>query len=336
MRYNPLNGEWILISPDRGERGDYFLFQEDNDPYDELSCPFCPGNESLIGNVIYKLEDKEGFLNELILKVIPNKYPIFTIEKVPESFSVGPYDYHSTVGAHEVIIESMKHTLTLNEYTVQNWVDIFETVKLRGVDLNNDIRIKYISFFKNYGFIAGATMKHPHSQIVGMPLIPSSIIKELESGRDFFKEKNRCLFCDILKFERFSEREIITTKYFSAFIPYASRYPFQIDIYPLIHGHDFFVVTKEEVYDLSELFKNVFNMLYNALGDISLNIILYTSPVNLHGLLADKFRHLNLFYHYHIRIIPRFNKYGGLECGYGLYVNPVSPEKGANILKGKI
>jgi UDPglucose--hexose-1-phosphate uridylyltransferase len=336
MRYNPLSGEWVLVSPDRGERGDYFIQEKDNDPFEQSDCPFCPGNESQIGNVIYKIEDRQKYSDEPILKVIPNKYPVFTVEKVPESFSVGPYDYHSTVGAHEVIIENMRHTLTFNEYTVQNWADLFETVKLRGLDLQNDIRIKFISFFKNYGFLAGATMKHPHSQIVGMPVIPHRITEELERGKDFYEEKNRCIFCDVLKFERFSEREIVTTKFFSAFIPYASRYPFQLDIYPLKHGHDFFCITKEENYDLAGLFKNIFEIYHNALGDIPLNIILYTSPLNLDGPTADKFKYINLFYHYHIRIIPRINKYGGLECGYGLHVNPVPPEKGAKILKGEI
>lgn len=335
MRFNPISGEWILISPDRGERGDYFLKEKEDESFGPGNCPFCPGNEGMIGKIIYGIKDYEKLAGEYLLKVIPNKYPLFTVEQDKISYSVGTYDYHSTVGAHEVIIESREHNLKLSEYSDKMWFNIFNAVKERGNDLSRDIRIKFISFFKNYGFLAGATMKHPHSQIVGMPVVPHRVTEEIQRGMEFYEEKDRCLFCDVLRFESESERKLFVTEHFISFIPYASRYPFQVEIYPKRHSHNFFEITDVQINDLSLMLIKIFQAYNEHLGDIPLNMVLYSCPVNLEGPMHEKLKHINLFYHYHIKIIPRINKYGGIECGFGLHVNPVAPEFAAKVLKGE-
>lgn len=334
MRFDPIRGKWVLIAEDRGERGDYFLKEPDMDPHSGGNCPFCPGNEDQLGKILYAIKDEEKHFGEMTLKVIPNKYPLFTVEKMSESSAMGPYDFHSTVGAHEVIIESIEHSKILKDYSLKEWGDVLNAVKTRGNDLKKDKRIKFLSFFKNYGFLAGATLKHPHSQIVGMPVIPHSIIEELDNAMEFYSEKNRCIFCDVIKFESDSVRSLLNSKFYSAFSPYASRYPFQIDIYPKRHCDDFFSSSDDESRDLSGLLKEVFQIFYSKIGDIPLNIVLNTTPFNIEGPGFEKFKFMNLFYHYHIQIIPRINKYGGIECGLGLNVNPISPEKAVEILKG--
>lgn len=335
MRYDPIRGKWVLIAEDRGERGDYFLTESEKDPYEKGNCPFCAGNEDQLGKILYAVKDEDKHFGEMIVKVIPNKYPLFTVEKISESSGVGPYDYQSTVGAHEVIIESTEHNKILRDYSEKDWNDIFYALKIRGIDLKRDRRIKFVSFFKNYGFLAGATLKHPHSQIVGMPVIPHSIIEELENAMEFYSEKNRCIFCDVIKFESKSKRSLLNSVFFEAFAPYASRYPFQIDIYPKRHSDDFFSITEEEMRDLATMFRKIFEIFYSKLGDIPLNIVLDTTPFNLEGPGFEKFKYMNLFYHYHIQIIPRINKYGGMECGLGLNVNPIAPEKGVAVLRGE-
>lgn len=327
FRFDPIRGEWIVIAADRGERGDYFIKDDFIDPLTERNCPFCPENRFLLTKIIYEKDD---------LLVIPNKHPLFMVEKRDTSFGVGPYDFAETMGAHEVIIDCAKHKLTFSEYTDKVLKNLLLTVKERYLDLKNDKRIKYISFFKNYGFNAGATLLHPHSQIAAMFIIPSSIETELKNTSDFYKSKDRCLFCDIINFESNSRRFLFENEHFISFAPYASKYPFEMHIYPKKHSADYFHITDKEIDDLTKIMKDTFSKMYERLGHIPFNLVLKSAPVNLNSLKYAEYEYVNEFYHYHFEIIPRINKYGSLECGYGLFINPVEPERAVFILKGEI
>ncbi len=328
LRFDPLRNRWVVIDPERGERGGYFIKDTEKDLYTKKSCPFCPGNEHLIPNPIISKESN----GKWSLKVIPNKFPVFMVEKSDKYFSVGPYESKDNVGAHEVIIETPEHDITINNYPKDKLKDILNIVKERLLDLRKDMRLKYITMFKNYRFLAGASLKHPHSQIMGMPVVPFEVEQEIVNSSDFFRKKGRCLFCDILRFESEDKRIIEDNERFTSFIPYASKYPFQIDIYPKKHLSDFSKTTLEDIELLSDMLHTIFTKMNKSLGDIPLNIVIKTVPVNIEGTKYQNLIDIDYSFHWRLEIIPRINKFGGIECALGMHINPISPEKAAIVL----
>ena len=167
-------------------------------------CPFCPGNESTTPPEILAYCPGENVRRDTAgwnLRVVPNKFPALGIEGDLDRQADGMFDKMNGVGAHEVVIETPDHGETLATMPLKRVEDMLWAFRDRILDLKQDRRFKYILVFKNHGEGAGASLEHPHSQIIALPILPKQVVEELEGAKKYFSNKERCIFCDIIRQE---------------------------------------------------------------------------------------------------------------------------------------
>ncbi|MCS7184713.1 MAG: galactose-1-phosphate uridylyltransferase [bacterium] len=325
LRRDPVIGRWVIISTERGRRPSEYKEEEEINP--DKPCPFCPGNEHATPPEImaYRTPDSKKNEKGWWVRVVPNKYPALQIEGELNSRGDGVYDLMNGIGAHEVIIENPGHKTEMDTADIKNVEDVFWMFRDRILDLRNDRRFEYILIFKNKGSAAGATLTHPHAQLIATPMVPIRVHQEIQGGLRYYEYKNRCIYCDIIKQELEEDvRLILENNDFVAISPFASRFPFEIMILPKRHDSHFEDLQKAEAMNLAKIMKEVLKKLVAALENPPYNYIIHNSPLKS-GMLNH--------YHWHIEIIPKLVKVAGFEWGTGFYINPTPPEEATKLLK---
>jgi len=242
LRKDPVVGRWVIISTERSRRPSNFAPDVARQSSD--FCPFCPGQEEKTPPEVFAVrpaEHGEGPAGWDV-RVVPNKFPALLIEGDLERRGEGLYDLMNGIGAHEVIIESPSHTLDLPDLPVEHVEKVLRAYRERLVDLHRDPRLRYVLLFKNRGERAGATLEHPHTQLIAMPIIPRNIDEELTGARRYFELKERCVFCDIVQQELSASevsRVVVESERFVAIEPFAPRFPFETWILPRHHHSTF-------------------------------------------------------------------------------------------------
>lgn len=326
LRKDPVVGRWIIIASERGARpSDY---QANREPIKENSvCPFCPGHEDKTPPEIYAIREMSTSPNTSgwKVRVVPNKFPALIIQNPLKRQGEGIYDRMAGVGAHEVIIETPEHSLSLDKFDEKAIADFILAYKARVIDLANDKRFRYILIFKNHGASAGASLSHPHSQLIAMPIIPKHVKEEIDGARQYYDFKERCIFCDIIKQELEDDKRVVReTHDFISFEPFAARFPFETWIVSKRHFTSFFDITDNEIWDLSVMLKDLLSRINKVLTFPDYNFFIHTAPLD-----APCLEH----YHFHIEFIPKLTKIAGFEVGSGFYINPTPPEDAAHYLK---
>ncbi|MDR1523067.1 MAG: DUF4921 family protein [Endomicrobium sp.] len=321
FRKDPVLGSWVIIDSSRNINK---ILDHDKYPTDISKCPFCPGNEFMTKKDILTIP-KEGDLRNWQLRVVPNNNPILNIETALKKEADGIYDKIHGFGVHEIFIETPEHFVKPQGASIYYYNVLYRALVMRIKDLRKDERLEYILFFKNYGRFANAILEHPHSQLIAMPAITGIIKSEINACRDYFANKERCVFCDIIAQETAnSVRIIFENDLFIAFCPYASRYPFETWIFPKNHKSDFDLIAKDEIESLSKITKELLSKISKTLDNCSYNYTLHISPL----------KDVNTpFYHWYISIKPAIVNNIGFEWESGLHVNPVAPEYAAKFLR---
>ncbi|KPK40173.1 MAG: galactose-1-phosphate uridylyltransferase [Omnitrophica WOR_2 bacterium SM23_29] len=325
LRRDPITGRWVIIETDKIKNSsDYHVEQR---PKKGGVCPFCPGNEHMTPPEIEAHREGEVKPNApgWHTRVIPNKFPALRVEGNIDRVGVGMYDIMNGIGAHEVIVENPDHNKELCDATDLDVERVIWAYRNRSLDLRRDKRFKYILIFKNYGITAGATLEHPHSQLIALPIVPKRVKEELHWSEQYYGYRERCVFCDIIHQEMDERIRIITeNKSFIAFAPFVSRFPFEISIFPKMHNADFSYIHKEEIFDLARILREALLRIKTALKDPSYNYIIHTSPIETRE---------RVDYHWHIEIMPKLGKIAGFEWGTGFYINQTPPEIAAEALR---
>lgn len=332
LRYDLLRQQWVIISPERGASPQFFSVNDRKFALEAGSCPFCPGNEDMTAKELYRINAPHG--NDWDLRVVPNNVPVLKVEELLKRTGQGIYDHISGMGAHEVIIDTPQHALSLSQYSEDLFYNVFTAAIARIKDLSNDKRMRYIHVFKNHGYGAGAFMEHPHTQIVGLPVISKFIKQELTASRLYYMTKERCLFCDILNEEtRQGQRIVAENTDFVAFVPYAAHMAFEVQILPKRHNHDVTLIGVSELKSFAAILARVFRQYDAVLGNPPVNFVLYTAPPNNpRPEYPNYWQSIQYDFHWHLTLVPRITRIGGMEMGCGIMVNPVPPEKSAFLL----
>ncbi|HEX7879961.1 MAG TPA: galactose-1-phosphate uridylyltransferase [Candidatus Eisenbacteria bacterium] len=328
LRKDPVVGRWVIISTDRGRRPSDFHIQ--TTPRDSKNCPFCPGHESQTPPEVLAVRHNSSGPNApgWKVRVVPNKFPALQIEGDLERRGEGLFDKMNGIGAHEVIIESTDHHAELSTLPVDDVAQVLGAYRDRVVDLKGDPRFKYILVFKNWGEAAGATLQHPHTQLIAMPIIPKWVSEELKGSRSHFEMKERCIYCDILQQETSDGRRMVTAdEHHVAIVPFAPRFPFETWILPRKHSSSFESMNDDALWNLARMLKETLTRMNAALNHPPYNFIIHTAPCNDPWLL---------YYHWHIEIMPKLTKVAGFEWGSGFYINPTSPEDAARDLRNAV
>lgn len=325
LRKDPITGRWVIIATDRARRPADFS-RESARPVEGRFCPFCPGHEDKTPPEVLAFRPG-GRANGggWTLRVVPSKFPALRVEGELDRQGEGLYDRMNGVGAHEVIVETSSHTATLAEMTDQAVADLFFAFRDRILDLRKDPRLRYILVFKNHGEAAGATLAHPHSQLIALPVVPKRVQEEIDGSLRYFQFRERCIFCDILQQELATgSRIVFETDHFVAVAPYASRFPFEVWILPRRHMAHFSDCDATVIGNLGWVFRTMLRKLDKALEQPPYNMIVHTAPVH-EGPLPH--------YHWHVELIPKVTRVAGFEWGSGFYINPTPPEEAARFLR---
>jgi UDPglucose--hexose-1-phosphate uridylyltransferase len=327
LRRDPIVGRWVIISTERIGRPHDFMQAQPARPMSTAICPFCPGQERLTPKEImaYRPQPAEPNAPTWTVRVVPNKFPALQVEGDMGREGVGLYDRMNGIGAHEVIIESPGHTESLADLPAKKIEDVLWAYRDRIIDLKKDLRFRYILIFKNHGSAAGATLEHSHSQLIALPVVPTSVMDEIEGCRAHFEQKERCIYCDILRQELGSGARLVAENpEFVCLTPFAPRFPFEMWILPKRHAGYFEEGQKTQFEFLAPILSECLRRMDKVLARPAYNFILHSSP--LHERTGE-------FYHWHLEIIPKLTQVAGFEWGTGFYINPVSPEESATVLR---
>jgi UDPglucose--hexose-1-phosphate uridylyltransferase len=326
LRRDPIVGRWVIIATERARRPAGLVSKYDAHP--GALCPFCPGSEDKTPREVLALgrphtapPNTPGWK----VRVVPNRYPALMIEGDLERQGEGIYDRMNGVGAHEVVIESPEHGKDLAKLTDAEVTEVLFAFKARILDLRNDLRFKYIVLFKNHGGAAGATLDHPHSQLIALPVTPRQVAEEIEGAKRHFEHRERCIFCDVVGQERKDRRRLIhENDEFVVFAPWAPRSPFETWVVPKRHESNFEAEPKERLAYCAQALRQALRRLGAALDHPAYNFIVHSNA------LRDP---PSPSYHWHIEVMPALTQVAGFEWGTGFYINPVPPEDAAEFLR---
>lgn len=333
FRYCKLKDRWTIIAPERAKRPGLPDSISELTPTDS---PFAYGNESLTPPEIYAIRDGGSKPNtpDWKVRVVPNKYRALNIETEPRPHLEGFFENFAGFGAHEVIIDQPDPSKRPHSYSQEEWRLLLFTMKERINNLNVDPRLSYIQIFKNEGKSAGATIDHPHTQLVALPFIPRDIQDEIETARQHYQEHHRSLILDEVHEElRQNIRVLFENRSFAIYCPYASAFPFEIRISPKYVMEDFSQASEPVLVELAEALKFVSSKLEKAMPNMPYNLILRTSPLLRDHPEPNYFYHMDRFYQWRIELLPRLYNLAGFELATGYMINPVSPEEAASFLK---
>lgn len=326
LRRDPIGGRWVIVDTDHPNKPkDY-----EHEPHSWRggACPFCPGSEALTPPEIDCFRDPSTRPNTpgWQVRVVPNKFPALQIEGELDRRGLGLYDMSGGIGAHEVLIETPYHNKDIPDLFNEEIEKIISMSCRRSLDLIKDKRFKYILLFKNFGPTAGASLEHPHVQLIALPMVPKNVAEEIKGAQNYFEYRERCIFCDIIKQEtQDKERIVLENKYFLSFCPFVSRFPFEIWIIPKSHSNYFCHSQPEEIPYLASILKDTIAKIKNVFASPAYNFIMHSSPINGNEGLE--------YYHWHIELMPKLTRVAGFEWGSGFYLVSTPPELAAKYLR---
>jgi UDPglucose--hexose-1-phosphate uridylyltransferase len=328
LRLNRATKEWIIVAEERAKRPHEFHREEYKKklPSFDPTCPFCPGNENKTPPEVFALRDKETEPNRpgWRIRVVTNKYPALNPQRKINRITGEFFKRAMGVGKHELIIESTQHNKSLATLSLKQVKEVCEIYWKRYLVLRDDKRFKLIIIFRNHGISAGTSLKHPHSQLIALPLVPASIRHLLEEAMRYYDDHGSCVFCDMIHQELLHKKRIILdNKQFVVFHPFASRAPFETWIVPKKHNACFGDIDQEEIRTMAWVLKEILGKLYVKLEDPDYNLMIRTAPIK--DAQED-------YYHWYIQILPRLSTPAGFELGSGVFINTSLPEETAKFI----
>jgi UDPglucose--hexose-1-phosphate uridylyltransferase len=336
LRKDLVSGRWVIIATERSKRPDDFRPSVPAAPAAEAVgfCPFCEGNEGKTPPEVFALRaagtapDSPGWS----VRVVPNKFPALNRGTPPPKATEGVFQWMEGRGVHEVVIENPNHAFELADLPVPHVRDVLRVFQERIRTIESELHYQYVQLFKNKGKEAGASLSHPHSQIVATPIIPKRVKEEIYGSQRLFRKFKECGFCRILREEEAADKRLVLrNRHFSVVAPYASRFPFEMAVYPLRHMPSFTDVADDELLSLAETMKHVLTRLKDTIGDPPYNMVLHQAPNP--SLSLKGWPDIDKNYHWHLEIFPILTKVAGFEWGTGFYINPVPPETAAQFLR---
>ena len=329
LRQNPATKEWVVIATERAKRPEEFSYRASVKlPIGRDGCPFCVGREGQTPKEIlaYRTYDSKPDTPGWWIRIIPNAFPALVPEGIPERFQVEDFfTYMAGLGEHEVIIESPNHDDTIETMDPKQVEEIFLAYRERYITLSKDPRFEMVILFKNHGASAGTSLRHPHSQIISVPVTPIHIRNRIEAAMHYFDDHGTCVYCEMITKEiKLGERVVLESDNFIVMEPFAARAPFETWVLPKKHNSSFENIEAECAKELAFVMRTTLGKISKSLNDPDYNFVVRSAPVHEKNVE---------YYHWHIMIIPRVSAVAGFELGSGIYINTVIPEDAARYLR---
>lgn len=326
LRSDPLSQDWVIIATGRGRRPETFRKESIKEAVQpKKNCPFCFTKEEKPLLVFVGGLKSKKFLKQWTTISVPNKYPALIPSKNLNERSEGPYyKVMDGVGFHEVIV-TKDHYKSLAQLPLERVVEVINAYQERYLDLMNEPFVKYISVFHNHGKEAGASIFHPHSQIIAAPVIDPDLGRSLLRSQKYFQETGKCIYCQINEWDKKDRKRIVfENKEFLVICPFASKAAFEVIISPKDHSPYFERISDSGKRHLAEALQVSLRKLYKALNNPPYNFYLHTAPPDGRDYS---------FYHWHVTIIPKTSTWAGFELSTGIEISTIEPERAAEYLK---
>ncbi|MGO8796718.1 MAG: galactose-1-phosphate uridylyltransferase [Candidatus Sulfotelmatobacter sp.] len=325
LRQNFFTKEWVIIATERAKRPEELATHRkvQDVPSFVETCPFCPGNETKTPPEIMRSPPlgREPWA----VRVIPNKFAALNREAELTRDLNHLWRTVNGFGYHEVIIDSPDHACCMALLPDAHVARILSVFKQRYNFLSADPRVSHITLFKNHGADAGASLQHPHSQLVATPVIPSQVRHRLYEALRHYDDAGECMFCHMVRNEIAEQtRMVIKSDFFAAMEVFASATPFATYVFPLRHTATFGEISNEEIGDLAHVLRTLLAKIYVGLENPDLNFTIRSGPSDYVGA-----RH----FHWYVSVIPRLTRVAGFELGSGMFINTVLPEAAAEFLR---
>ncbi|MCB2188294.1 MAG: galactose-1-phosphate uridylyltransferase [Deltaproteobacteria bacterium] len=325
IRLDVTTGEWVIYSGARAKRPSDLQgecgWPRQLPPHDE-GCPFCPGHEEELGEVLLELPGKNpaGWLT----RVVANKFPALSPQGSTQRRREGLHLAMDGYGRHEVIIESPRHDLDLADMDPAGVEAVVQTYQERYLAHGKAGQPMMTIIFRNHGARAGTSLIHPHSQLVTTPVVPTMIrLREAEAQR-YWDRLGACMYCHILEEELAGRRRLLhESSSLAAFVPYAARVPLEMWVMPKRHTADFGEATAEELRELAAMLRDLLRRLSTTMDDPDYNLVINT---------AARHRAGEPHLHWYVEVRPRLTTAAGFEIGSGVNINPSLPEDDADFL----
>jgi UDPglucose--hexose-1-phosphate uridylyltransferase len=324
LRQDLISGDWVLVAPERAARP-RFLDEKKKmrKPSPKKTCPFEDLEKSDNWPPIFIYPDAKKWQ----IAVIHNKFPAVTRSPLCSVLlNEDIYNARTAVGTHNLLItrDHNKHFAELNK---KEAVKVFDVLKAFHEIAAKDKCAAYVSSFYNYGPTAGASLWHPHYQMLSLPIIPPHTAHSLRGANDYFKKHGTCVRCDIIKTERRKKLRVIAeSDHAIAIAPYASKRPFEVSIIPKKHWGSLRETSPEAVRDVALTLQVVMQRIKKYMNDPDLNFFVHDTPLD-----HKDYRH----HHWHIEVTPRVSVDAGFEFSTGIEINVIDPDAAAALLRGK-
>ncbi len=340
LRFDLVSKDWVVIATARARKPESFKIEKRRDWTEKLDqCPFCNIDQQESPTLIYSkgkkiplaqpLTPKGMVLGRIIPQdwttiVVPNKYPAFASGANLEERAEGPYRLMSGIGFHEVIV-TRDHGRSPAQFSTAEMQEVLDVYQERYLDLMNEKLVNYISIFHNHGPEAGASVLHPHSQIIAIPITDPDINGSLAGSKRYWNAHKKCVHCVMLAWDRKDGRRVVyENKEFVVLCPFASSSAFEVRVFPKNHLAYFERMREEQKQYLADAFLTALQKLHKGLSDPPYNFFLHTAPCD--GKNYD-------YYHWHLEILPKTATWAGFELGTGIEISTIEPEKAAEYLR---
>ena len=303
LRLDPLTGRWVVVSTDRASRPQAFAPRVASIQADtSRPCPFCPGNE---GSLTPTLETR-GADGQWLVRVLPNLYPAFEGTAPFVVTNRGPVFTQATAGGiHEVFVLSPDHQNSWSMLSDAQTTAVMSAVRDRIEEHSSIPGLRYSQAIVNAGREAGASIEHPHGQLLGMSFVPRELVEE-QAG--FARFAGRCLLCTAVDAEENVAHRVV----------YSDE---RVLVIPRAHGPHLHHSPDRDLVAVGKALKVALGRLRDVLGDIAYNLVFHSAPYRAPEP-----------YHWHVHVVPKLATVAGFELGTGVLINIVNPEQAAEEL----
>lgn len=314
LRKDPITRSWVITGDD----------VTDSAP-PSSACRLCPDSPTAI-QTISSIPGQGG---TWMTRAVVHPAPLYRVEGEPSRRADGLYDRMRSVGAHEVLVENPRHDRHLWLASDPEIEQFLLLAAQRIQDLKRDQRFKYVSIFKNYGTSAGQEFEHPNSQLTATTFVPRRVLYELRAGRDYFDQKERCVFCDIIQQELRQDQRVVEARgEYIALCPYAPRVPYETWILPRSHDASFerFAMARPgSMRELGAILRRTLQRIRTITEEF--HLVLHTSPNTLYRAQSlGYWKTIDDDYHWHIEILPIVSAKAKSYTFKEVYYSPVSSE----------
>lgn len=321
LRKDPITRSWVIVGdePEKQQAPGH--------------CPFCPGSPNA-PHTIATLNSGDSGAPPVTAMVHPS--PLYRIEGEPHRRAEGIYDAMNTVGAHEVLVQNIRHDRELWQSSDTEISQFLLLAAQRILDLKQDLRFKYVTLFKNYGGPAGQEFDHPVAELTGTTFVPRRVLYELRASRDYYADKERCVFCDTLGQELREQLRIVETRGdYVALCPFASRVPYEIWVMPRRHESSFERAIAGRSGGLAELSALLRRTLQRVMSIAeAFHLVLHTVPNTYQkSNILQYWKTVDEDYHWHFEVLPIIPARAKPYFLKEVYYSPVSSEVAAKRLR---